>query len=596
MIISSILEFSEGADLLTKGEFIRDGETLVSEDQTFELGFFSPGQSRKRYVGIWYKKSPEAVVWVANRDKPVSDNTGVLAVNDNGNLVIVNQTYYVFWSAIANMSAPFPESPVAHLLNSGNLLLKNNNITVFDPVHVPDPTDPTDPRFLWQSFDNPTDTLLQGMKLRLNLKNGKNRYLISWKSPDDPSYGNFTFRLRINGLPQLYIEDKLENSKTLYRTGPWNGIGFGAIPAAAMTVFKPIVVINENESYFSYRTIIEFLGMRLQLNPSGSLQYLIMKPDTTELWNVFNSLPVDKCDSYGLCGANTICSTRSNNTCKCMPGFVLKSHEENLTDNSFPMNCVRESSLNCNGDRFQKLGEVKVPDLLNIKLSDGIHLQDCEAECLKDCSCTAYANLNISDGGSSCVMWFGDLMDMREVSGDNRIEEIYIRLPVSNQGSKNIIKAIISGIGVLIVIIIFVGVLCFFIFRKKSEKNRDGSLCLVKLESGRGETEVPLFTMSTIKKATDQFSVDNVIGSGGFGNVYKGNLDGREIAVKRLSKNSTQGVEQFSNEVVSIARLQHRNLVGLLGCCIQGDERMLIYEFMPNKSLDFFIFGMASLE
>ncbi|PON49912.1 Tyrosine-protein kinase, partial [Parasponia andersonii] len=101
------------------------------------------------------------------------------------------------------------------------------------------------------------------------------------------------------------------------------------------------------------------------------------------------------------------------------------------------------------------------------------------------------------------------------------------------------------------------------------------------------ELELPLFNLSTIVKATNNFSFNNKIGQGGFGAVYKGTLsDGQDIAIKRLSRSSGQGVNEFKNEVILIAKLQHRNLVRLLGCCIHGEEKLLIYDYMPNKSLD----------
>ncbi|MED6140625.1 hypothetical protein PIB30_095044 [Stylosanthes scabra] len=103
--------------------------------------------------------------------------------------------------------------------------------------------------------------------------------------------------------------------------------------------------------------------------------------------------------------------------------------------------------------------------------------------------------------------------------------------------------------------------------------------------------ELPLFEFEKLSTATNNFHASNLLGKGGFGPVYKGQWeDGQEIAVKRLSKASGQGVEEFMNEVVVISKLQHRNLVRLLGCCIERDEQMLVYEFMPNKSLDAFLF------
>ncbi|XP_031279194.1 cysteine-rich receptor-like protein kinase 15 isoform X2 [Pistacia vera] len=106
-----------------------------------------------------------------------------------------------------------------------------------------------------------------------------------------------------------------------------------------------------------------------------------------------------------------------------------------------------------------------------------------------------------------------------------------------------------------------------------------------------GSEELTFLHLAIIEAATDDFSDSNKLGKGGFGTVYKGVLpNGKEVAVKRLSRRSWQGLDEFKNEIIIIAKLQHRNLVRLLGCGIEEEEKLLVYEYMPNRSLDLFIF------
>ncbi|KAJ0983350.1 hypothetical protein J5N97_011605 [Dioscorea zingiberensis] len=108
-------------------------------------------------------------------------------------------------------------------------------------------------------------------------------------------------------------------------------------------------------------------------------------------------------------------------------------------------------------------------------------------------------------------------------------------------------------------------------------------------EFARGESR--LFGLNDLKDATGNFSDANMLGEGGFGPVYKGSLKcGQEIAVKRLSRTSGQGFLELRNEVIFVAKLQHRNLVRLLGCCLEEKEKLLVYEYLPNTRLDKFLF------
>ncbi|XP_039170940.1 G-type lectin S-receptor-like serine/threonine-protein kinase SD1-1 isoform X1 [Eucalyptus grandis] len=231
-----------------------------------------------------------------------------------------------------------------------------------------------------------------------------------------------------------------------------------------------------------------------------------------------------------------------------------------------------------------------LPDLIDFWVNKNMSLEECKVECLENCSCTAYANSDARGGGSGCLMWFSDLIDIREFEQD--VQNIFIKLSASELDSiqSPVNKKILLTVTVASVIsgLLIAGIALSIIWKSRMKRRE---FVLVGLQSQKEDIDLPLYDFSTIAVATGHFSLTNMIGAGGFGSVYKGNLSmGQEIAVKRLSKGSRQGLEEFMNEVLLIAKLQHRNLVGLLGCCIEGEERMLIYEYMPNKSLDYFIF------
>ncbi|KAK6921190.1 Serine-threonine/tyrosine-protein kinase, catalytic domain [Dillenia turbinata] len=127
---------------------------------------------------------------------------------------------------------------------------------------------------------------------------------------------------------------------------------------------------------------------------------------------------------------------------------------------------------------------------------------------------------------------------------------------------------------------------------EKRQKHGDSSVANNKDgDEGRGDCSELFFELRTLQIATNFFSDMNRLGHGGFGPVYKGLMpNGQEIAVKKLSLYSRQGVREFTNEVKLLLKIQHKNLVTLLGCCTEGPEKMLVYEFLPNRSLDYFVF------
>ncbi|KAL1342748.1 hypothetical protein AAHE18_09G179900 [Arachis hypogaea] len=160
----------------------------------------------------------------------------------------------------------------------------------------------------------------------------------------------------------------------------------------------------------------------------------------------------------------------------------------------------------------------------------------------------------------------------------------------STKGKSNSTGIVIAVVVPIFVVLVLLISVCIFIRarkRKRSFHNHNDT----EVDNEIEPIDSLQFNFDTIRTATNNFSEENKLGRGGFGPVYKGKLsNGREIAVKRLSMNSGQGDTEFKNEVLLVAKLQHRNLVRLLGFCLERKERLLVYEFVPNKSLDYFIF------
>ncbi|KAM7251951.1 hypothetical protein ACFE04_023834 [Oxalis oulophora] len=442
------MELSFASDTLNVTAPLQDGETLISKKQTFVLGFFSPGDSQYRFLGMWYKNIPQTIVWVANRNNPVKDRKGVLTFRNDGNIAILDVTKNVIWSS--NVSRLL-KKPVARLLDSGNFVLMSNDSTVPD-------------NYLWQSFDYPSDTLLADMNLVWSLNASQERYLTSWKSLNDPSTGDFT--LKLDSFHDSVTLVTYHGSEKSFRFGPFNGRTLGGYPTQGLT-FKIIVKFDKNETYYTYQPYSSTQLVLLTLNQSGAVNRLIWTG--TEWFVLYASELNVPCQNYSYCGSNNICRPSKAPNCECLGAFEPQSTKNlgtpsHVCKRRYPLDCERAK-----GDKFQTFLNMEPPDMLIVRIKKDINLTECEAMCLTNCSCSAFSTL---DTGTGCSMWFGDIIDFKEMRSTYQGQDIHIRVP--------------------------------------------------PLRSGLGaDMEVPLFDFATISAATENFSEANVLGVGGFGMVYK---------------------------------------------------------------------------
>ncbi|KAL7102370.1 hypothetical protein ACP275_08G116200 [Erythranthe tilingii] len=414
-------------------------DTLVSVEKRFELGFFTPQGSEKRYVGIWYyykkKNIPRTVVWVANRDEPLDDPcAGVFGIAEDGNIKIWCNSNTGVVVPVTSLDTSTSSNRSLQLLDSGNLVL----------------VDGQSEERLWQSFDYPTDTFLPGMKM-----NDNGMELISWNSPTDPGKGNYTFR-REQGVysiqkrstvywksgepgPFFLFNNKLPSAVTQILSNSSGTVRYWKPISQQPTVISPTIRRNTTRT----RTIIIPInrGMffppstrphtksrilsnsRILMKSSGEIQCYINNMVEGEWWSLLWSEPQTGCSVYGACGNFGICNETSDPICHCLPGFRPVSPGD-WSAGQYSEGCVRKEPLISSQSQTYRFVNLSFVTQIGGTVQSFDRAQQeatCEDECLNNIKCQAYlyterkpTNREIGKSVVKCWIWTSDLVNLQE--------------------------------------------------------------------------------------------------------------------------------------------------------------------------------------
>ncbi|KAL5228070.1 hypothetical protein ABZP36_016335 [Zizania latifolia] len=575
-------------DSIDQAASITGNQTLVSVNGIFELGFFEvqkDGRVSRPYVGIWYANMSgrPTVVWVANRQDPVVDTPGVLKLSADGRLAIIDGQNTTVWRSSPTPSENITRGATASLLDTGNFVVSSDGSR--SPKSM-----------VWQSFDYPTDTLLPGMKLGVDGKNGIIRNITSWTVPNnDPSPGDYMFALVPGGLPEFFLFDK---STRIYASGPWNGEVLTGVPQLktqqASGVFNFRVFWSPEETYYQYSISDPSSRTRLVVDETKRLRRLWWENGS---WSKpGKSYPADQCDNYALCGPFGYCADQSAQ-CSCLPGFKPQGQPgQQPFGQDWSKGCARTTNLTCGaGDGFWRVNKMKLPDATNATVYPGITLDQCRKECLANCSCRAYAAANVSGGASrGCVIWTVDLLDMRENSVV--VQDLCIRLAQSEINSleapekrRRLIRNVVIAVVTTVCSMLLVGCCCCFWRNKTKWKRRTTMETRSDTDelpfrarknfalspardhwfdenntSAEEDLDLPLFDIEVIFNATDKFSANNKIGEGGFGPVYLAWMVWKE-------GRSTELLDELIGDVFDVAEVLRCIHVALL--CVEMEPK-----------------------
>ncbi|GMN47718.1 hypothetical protein TIFTF001_016887 [Ficus carica] len=578
---------STGMPRLKQGSSLtvdKESEFLISPNGTFSAGFLEVGTNAFGF-SIWFTNSAEkTVVWMANRDRPVSAKQSKMTLNRNGNMVLTDAYGLIVWS-----TDTFSTSNVeAHLLETGNLVLIDQATT----------------HFIWESFDFPTDTLLPLQHLV------KNTTLVSVRSKGT----------HLSGVYNLKFDDS--NVLDLIYNGPqlssiyWPIVSNGVFAAGRTPYNSSRIAVLDEFGRFISSDELEFMASdygfgpkrRLTLDYDGILR-LYSLDESTGFWDI-SWLPgsLDSCHVQGLCGEYAICTYKDlKPTCTCPDGF----ERNDLSD--WSKGCRPSVNLSNDHDKLDFMQLLNTNyygyDLETLKFT--ISFEDCRNSCLTDTRCKGF--LYATDGQGMCFPKSQLVNGFRtpDTQSDAYVKVTTVSSPTVSAQADELICSDTEILltnndakgensdknGYMRYLRWFVGsfgvieVICFgfwwcFVFRKHvNEEMINMGYIVLALGFKR-------FTYTELKRATKNFKEE--IGKGGFGSVYKAILDdGRVVAVKRL-EGILQGNTEFWAEVSIIGNINHRNLVKLWGFCTEKNHKLLVYEYVKNGSLDKLLFSDSS--
>ncbi|KAM6598142.1 hypothetical protein CsatA_008666 [Cannabis sativa] len=568
--------------LSQNGEFAFGFRQLRNQDDIFFL------------LCIWYAKIPDkTIIWCANGDKPAAARSNVVLTPETG-LALTTPQGEELWK-----SESVDESVANGVMsNEGNFILEGSNS-----------------KKLWESFENPTDTILPSQVMDIG------QVLSSHQSETNYSKGRFQFRLREDGnvvlntinLPSDYpnepyyatnLTDEQSNSVTTTTTTQiiFNETGYLYISRGNGERFNLTQgrVVSTRDYYV--RASISFDGVFTHYfypkNFSSNVSW-------TPLWSIPNNICFSTFVSAGIgvCGYNAICSLKKNKRpkCECLEGYSL------LNQNDSYGSCKPDFIQGCKEDEVTSYGKdaYDVVELKNVDWpgSDFIRItpstkEMCKESCLDDCLCAVAILRN-----GTCWKKRFPLSNGRVNNSNPTIALIKTRKGNSTTTtlSKNpfteVIKKNQNGL-VRVTLGVLSASVCvnfmllaamsmgFFIIYKKRNKR---SFAPQEVP----ESNLRCFTYKELEEATDGFKDE--LGRGAFGIVFKGFLvqtnGSSAVAVKKLSPTLIDGEREFKAELKAIGQTHHKNLVRLLGYCDDGENRLLVYEFLSNGTLANFLFG-----